>query len=70
MSTKSLTGAARIRASGASPGRTRRGFPREYYRNYDQLTTLAMMGAVTSALLLGTGICLVVQRGSVAWTGL
>lgn len=41
-----------------SPG----GFPREYYRNYDQLTTLAMMGAVTSTLLLGTGICLVVQR--------
>jgi probable F420-dependent oxidoreductase len=38
------------------------GLPREYYRNYDQLTTLAMMGAVTSTLVLGTGICLVVQR--------
>jgi len=38
------------------------GLPREYYRNYDALTTLAMMGAVTSKLKLGTGICLVVQR--------
>lgn len=38
------------------------GLPREYYRNYDQLTTLAMMGAVTSTLKLGTGICLIVQR--------
>ncbi|NGP08318.1 LLM class F420-dependent oxidoreductase [Rhodococcus sp. 14C212] len=38
------------------------GLPREYYRNYDQLITTAMMGAVTSTLLLGTGICLVVQR--------
>ena len=38
------------------------GLPREYYRNYDQVTTLAMMGAVTSTLKLGTGICLIVQR--------
>lgn len=38
------------------------GMPREYYRNYDPVTTLAMMGAVTSTLKLGTGICLVVQR--------
>lgn len=38
------------------------GFPREYYRNYDQLMALAMIGAVTSSLVLGTGICLVVQR--------
>jgi probable F420-dependent oxidoreductase len=38
------------------------GPPREYYRNYDPVTTLAMMGAVTSTLKLGTGICLVVQR--------
>ncbi|MBY4208124.1 LLM class F420-dependent oxidoreductase [Rhodococcus fascians] len=36
--------------------------PREYYRNYDQLTTIAAMGAVTSTLKLATGICLVVQR--------
>ncbi|APE34719.1 hypothetical protein BOX37_13010 [Nocardia mangyaensis] len=41
-----------------SPGH----LPREYYRNYDQLTTIAAMGAVTSILNLGTGICLVVQR--------
>ncbi|MGM5068707.1 LLM class F420-dependent oxidoreductase [Rhodococcus qingshengii] len=41
-----------------SPGH----LPREYYRNYDQLTTIAAMGAVTSTLKLGTGICLVVQR--------
>ncbi|XAS74342.1 LLM class F420-dependent oxidoreductase [Micrococcaceae bacterium Sec5.1] len=45
-------------AGSHSPG----GMPREYYRNYDQLMSLAMMGAVTSTLLLGTGICLVVQR--------
>ena len=38
------------------------GPPREYYRNYDPVTTLAMMGAVTSTLRLGTAICLVVQR--------
>lgn len=38
------------------------GPPREYYRNYDPVTTLAMMGAVTSTLKLGTAICLVVQR--------
>jgi probable F420-dependent oxidoreductase len=37
-------------------------YPREYYRNRDQLLTLAMMAAVTSRLKLGTGICLVVQR--------
>ncbi|WP_460604274.1 LLM class F420-dependent oxidoreductase [Jatrophihabitans fulvus] len=36
--------------------------PREYYRNLDQLITLAAMGAVTSTLRLGTGVCLVVQR--------
>jgi probable F420-dependent oxidoreductase len=41
-----------------SPG----GLPREYYHNYDQLTTIAAMGAVTSTLRLGSGICLVVQR--------
>lgn len=36
--------------------------PREYYRNRDQLLTLASMAAVTTDLRLGTGICLVVQR--------
>ena len=36
--------------------------PREYFRNRDQLLTLASMAAVTSTLRLGTGICLVVQR--------
>jgi probable F420-dependent oxidoreductase len=48
----------RERRFAKSPG----GLPREYYRNYDQLITIAMMGAVTSNLVLGTGICLVVQR--------
>jgi alkanesulfonate monooxygenase SsuD/methylene tetrahydromethanopterin reductase-like flavin-dependent oxidoreductase (luciferase family) len=43
---------------GDSPG----DYPREYYRNRDQLLTLASMAAVTSTLNLGTGICLVVQR--------
>ena len=42
----------------ASPG----GLPREYYRNYEQLTTLTAMAAVTSTLKVGSGICLVVQR--------
>lgn len=42
----------------ASPG----ALPREYYRNFDQLTTIAAMGAVTSTVKLATGICLVVQR--------
>ncbi|MET0233428.1 MAG: LLM class F420-dependent oxidoreductase [Kibdelosporangium sp.] len=36
--------------------------PRDYYRNRDQLLTLASMAAVTSTLRIGTGICLVVQR--------
>lgn len=36
--------------------------PREYYRNYDQLISIAAMGAVTSNLRLGTGICLITQR--------
>jgi len=36
--------------------------PRDYYRNRDQLLTLAAMAAVTSTLRLGTGICVVVQR--------
>lgn len=45
-------------AKSHSPG----GLPREYYRNYDQLIAIAMMGAVTKTVLFGTGICLVVQR--------
>ena len=36
--------------------------PRDFYRNREQLLSLAAMGAVTSTLRLGTGICLVVQR--------
>jgi probable F420-dependent oxidoreductase len=36
--------------------------PRDFYRNRDQLLTLAAMASVTSTLRLGTGICLVVQR--------
>ncbi|MDQ3404006.1 MAG: LLM class F420-dependent oxidoreductase [Actinomycetota bacterium] len=36
--------------------------PRDFYRNRDQLITLASMAAVTSTLRIGTGICLVVQR--------
>lgn len=45
-------------ARSPSPG----GLPREYYRNFDQLTAIAAMGSVTSTLKLGSGICLVVQR--------
>jgi probable F420-dependent oxidoreductase len=55
-------GAGESRKQRFSDSHAPSGLPREYYRNYDQLTTLAMMGAVTSSLLLGTGICLVVQR--------
>jgi probable F420-dependent oxidoreductase len=36
--------------------------PRDFYRNREQLLTLAAMASVTSTLRLGTGICLVVQR--------
>jgi len=36
--------------------------PRDFYRNREQLQTLTAMAAVTSALRVGTGICLVVQR--------
>lgn len=36
--------------------------PRDYYRNLDQLITLAAMAAATSRIALGTGVCLVVQR--------
>ena len=38
------------------------GLQREYYHNYDQLTTLTAMAAVTTTLKVGSGICLVVQR--------
>jgi probable F420-dependent oxidoreductase len=37
-------------------------YPREYYRNGEQLVTLAAMAAVTTTLKVGTGVCLVVQR--------
>jgi probable F420-dependent oxidoreductase len=37
-------------------------YPREYYRNGEQLMTLAAMAAVTTTLKLGTGVCLVIQR--------
>jgi probable F420-dependent oxidoreductase len=36
--------------------------PRDFYRNREQLLTLAAVSAVTTDLKLGTGICLVVQR--------
>lgn len=61
----------KVSYGGTSSGRQQRQFtgspvldgpPREYYRNYDPLTALAMMGAVTSTLKLGTSVCLVVQR--------
>lgn len=37
-------------------------YPKEYFRNRDQLLTLAAMATVTTTLKLGTGVCLVVQR--------
>jgi probable F420-dependent oxidoreductase len=36
--------------------------PREYTRSHDPFVALAMAGAVTKKLRLGTGICLVVER--------
>lgn len=36
--------------------------PREYTSCYDPFLTLAAVAAVTTRLLLGTGVCLVVQR--------
>lgn len=58
----SYGGSAKSRAKRFAGGHAPGGPPREYYRNYDQLMTLAMMGAVTSTLMLGAGICLIVQR--------
>jgi probable F420-dependent oxidoreductase len=36
--------------------------PREYYRSYDPFVALASMSAVTTKILLGTAITLIVQR--------
>lgn len=36
--------------------------PRRYYRTRDPLISIAAMGMVTDRVLLGTGICLVVER--------
>ncbi|MDF7774859.1 LLM class F420-dependent oxidoreductase [Sphingomonas sp. AOB5] len=36
--------------------------PRRYYRTRDPLVSIAAMGAITTRLKLGTGICLVVER--------
>lgn len=36
--------------------------PRDFHRNREQFQTLTAMAAVTSALRLGTGVCLVPQR--------
>lgn len=36
--------------------------PRVYYRNREQLLTLAAIASATSTLKIGTGICLVIQR--------
>ena len=56
----SYGGVAREEGFAASPAAG--GVPREYYRNYDQLIAIAMMGAVTKTVRFGTGVCLVVQR--------
>src|SRR5438093_1752523 len=42
------------------PGGTE--LPREYYHTYDPFVALAAVAATTTKLLLGTGICLVVER--------
>ena len=63
-----VSGALKVQYGGDEDAREQRfaashgGLPREYYHNYEQLTTIAAMGAVTSTLQLGTAICVVVQR--------
>src|SRR5438552_10674873 len=36
--------------------------PKEYYHTYDPFVALGAVAATTTSLLLGTGICLVVER--------
>src|SRR6059036_3875802 len=42
------------------PGGTE--LPKEYYHTYDPFVALGAVAATTTKLLLGTGICLVVER--------
>lgn len=51
-----------IPVSRASPWPGGGDLPKHYYDTYDPFVSLAAMAAVTQKLMLGTGICLVVQR--------
>ena len=51
-----------IPLSRASPWPGGADLPKHYYDTYDPFVSLAAMAAVTQKLMLGTGICLVVQR--------
>jgi probable F420-dependent oxidoreductase len=51
-----------IPASRASPWPGRGRLPKEYAHTYDPFVALATAAAVTQRLLIGTGICLVVER--------
>ncbi|NQV20859.1 MAG: LLM class F420-dependent oxidoreductase, partial [Rhodospirillales bacterium] len=51
-----------IPLSRASPWPGGADLPKHYYDTYDPFVSLAAMAAVTKKLMLGTGICLVVQR--------
>jgi probable F420-dependent oxidoreductase len=51
-----------IPASRATPWPVGGELPREYARTYDPMVALTAAAAATSALLLGTAVCLVAQR--------
>ena len=51
-----------IPASRESPWPGGGELPEEYWRSYDPFVALATVAAVTERLLVGTGICLVVER--------
>lgn len=51
-----------IPACRETPSPTGGELPPRYYHNYDPFVALSAVAAVTTTLLLGTGICLVVQR--------
>lgn len=51
-----------IPASRATPYPGGGDLPREYSRTHDPLIALTMAAAVTERILLGTGVCLVVER--------
>jgi probable F420-dependent oxidoreductase len=55
-----------IPASRRSPWPGGADLPREYWRTLDPFVALSLAAAVTSRIKLGTGICLVIERDTIA----